>query len=246
MADAAPHAAGSEANPERPAKAQAAAGSDDASLRPGRRSLLLLLVVTVLGLVTDLASKQIMFATLADDPVEVRRVEVMEATPELARLLPPHEPTVVVPSLLEFKLVLNPGALFGIGAGKRVFFIVSTALAIAFALWVFARLTTRRHWAAHAAIGLVISGGLGNVYDRIRFACVRDFIHPLPGVEFPFGISTPWSGTEVWPYVSNLADLWLIIGVCVLVVHLWRAPKPEDAQRGDAKSDAPGASGDAG
>ncbi|MFI4882162.1 MAG: signal peptidase II, partial [Phycisphaerales bacterium JB064] len=64
-----------------------------------------------------------------------------------------------------------------------------------------------------------------NLYDRVRFACVRDFLHPLPGVNFPFGIQTPWSGREVWPYVSNLADLWLIIGVAVLVVFLWRGPK---------------------
>lgn len=189
--------------------------------RPGRKAWLFMLAVVILGTAIDLGSKTIAFNTLAQAPVAIDRREVIDAT-ELQALLPRHEPTVVVPWVLEFKLVLNPGAVFGIGAGKRVFFIVATTLAIAFALFMFARWTGPRNRWAHIAIGLVISGGLGNLYDRVRFACVRDFLHPLPGVEYPFGVSTPWSGREVWPYVSNLADLWLIIGVGVLVVFLWR------------------------
>lgn len=195
-------------------------------VRPGRKAWILLLIVVVLGTVIDLASKTIAFNTLASSPVAIDRRDVIEAT-ELQTLIPRHEPTVLVPHVLEFKLVLNPGAVFGIGAGKRVFFIIATTLAIAFALWMFARWTGPRDRWAHVAIGLVISGGLGNLYDRVRFACVRDFLHPLPGVNYPFGIETPWSGREVWPYVSNLADLWLIIGVGVLVVFLWRGPREQ-------------------
>lgn len=192
--------------------------------RPGRKAWLLLLLVVVLGTVVDLASKTIAFNTLADAPVAIDRAEVVNAT-ELQALIPRHEPTTIIPSVLDLQLVLNPGAVFGIGAGKRVFFIVATTLAIGFALWMFVRWTGPRDRLAHAAIGLVIAGGLGNLYDRLRFACVRDFLHPLPNVHYPFGIQTPWSGREVWPYVSNLADLWLIIGVAVLVVFLWRGPR---------------------
>ena len=202
--------------------------------RPGRMAWTLMLVVVVLGTILDLGSKTVAFNTLADAPVALDRSEVVDAT-ELQALLPRHEPTVVVPYLLEFKLVLNPGAVFGIGADKRVFFIIATTLAIAFALWMFVRWTGPRDRWAHIAIGLVISGGLGNLYDRVRFACVRDFLHPLPSVNYPFGISTPWSGTEVWPYVSNLADLWLIIGVVVLVGFLWFGPR-NDAPPADEKA----------
>lgn len=191
---------------------------------PGRAAWALLAILVILATAADLASKAIAFNTLAPTPVSLDRKAVLEAT-ELQALLPKHEPTVLVPHLLEFKLVLNPGAVFGIGAGKRTFFIIATALAIGFAVWMFVRWVGRGDVLAQSAIALVIAGGLGNLYDRIRFACVRDFLHPLPGVEFPFGISTPWSGREVWPYVSNLADLWLIIGVGILVVYLWRQPR---------------------
>lgn len=203
--------------------------------KPGRGAWLFLLIVVVIGTAIDLASKTIAFNTLADAPVAIDREEVVNAT-ELQALIPRHEPTTIVPALLDLQLVLNPGAVFGIGAGKRFFFIAATTLAIGFALWMFARWTGRRDRVAHAAIGLVIAGGLGNLYDRVRFACVRDFLHPLPNVNYPFGISTPWSGREVWPYVSNLADLWLIIGVAVLVVFLWRGPRDGVPAREDAAS----------
>lgn len=184
------------------------------------------MLVTVLGLVADLASKDLAFARVASIPAEVQREDVLLGGP-LSRLIPPHEPVVVVPKLLEFTLVLNPGAVFGMGAGKRWFFVTFTGAAIAFAFWMFASWTTSRDRWAHAAVGLLLAGGLGNLYDRLRFACVRDFIHPLPRVELPFGWSYPWgtgaAAREVWPYVSNVADLLLIIGIAALVVHTWRS-----------------------
>jgi signal peptidase II len=189
-----------------------------------RRAWTVLLVTVLLGLVTDLWSKSIAFAAIAPTPVVVEREDVLRVN-DLSVLIPPHDPVLVVPNLLEFTLVLNPGAVFGIGAGRRVFFIGFTLVAIAVSLVLFARWTRPRDWAAHLGFGLIISGGLGNLYDRIRFACVRDFIHPLPGVELPFGLRWPGGGsTEVWPYVSNVADLYLLIGIGILLVYTWRQP----------------------
>lgn len=191
-----------------------------------------LLVTTALGLATDLWSKSYAFANIADYPVHVDRSAVLNAA-DPSMIIPPHDAVVVAPSLLEFTLVLNPGAVFGIGAGKRVFFMVFTVAAIALAVTLFARWTRPKDLWAHAAFGLIISGGLGNLYDRVTFACVRDFIHPLPGVQLPFGLAWPGSGsTDVWPYVSNVADLYLIIGVVVLLIYTWRhpthnAPRPQ-------------------
>ncbi|MBU6414572.1 MAG: signal peptidase II [Planctomycetes bacterium] len=194
----------------------------------------LLIFASIIALVTDLGSKVWAFQAIADRPVIVQREQVMAAGLDLEQLIPLHDPVVAIPNLLEFKLVLNPGAVFGMGAGKRWFFVVFTMLAIGFATWMFAVWTRPRDKAAHIAIALVLGGGLGNLYDRVIYACVRDFIHPLPGVKLPFGWSLPWGGREVWPYVSNLADLWLIIGILILVVYTFRtgaqatpAAKPE-------------------
>lgn len=197
------------------------------SLRSGA-AWAVLLIVTVLGLASDLATKELAFAKIANAPVEVKREDVLTAQREgksLSNLVPQAKVTVV-PSVLDLTLVLNPGAVFGIGAGKRWFFIAFTAGALGLALWMFATWTRPRDFLAHAAIGLLISGGLGNLYDRIVFACVRDFLHPLPGVLLPFGWTMPVSGSrELWPYVSNIADLWLLVGIGMLMWYLWRTPK---------------------
>jgi signal peptidase II len=196
------------------------------------RAWVVLLVVTLLGVITDLGSKSIAFHRIAGRPVEVSRDEVLLAQREgrtLSSLVPVTSVTVI-PSVMDFTLVLNPGAVFGIGAGKRWFFIAFTGGALALAIWMFASWTGPRDYRAHAAIGLLISGGLGNLYDRIVYACVRDFLHPLPGVKVPFGLSMPLTGgRELWPYVSNLADLWLLIGIGMLMWYLWRAGKAPTA-----------------
>lgn len=181
-----------------------------------------LLGVTALGLAADLASKHAAFRLIAPRPVSIDRAAVLDASPHLARLIPPHEPVRVIPGLLDFTLVLNPGAVFGIGAGKRWFFILFTFAALAFGVWIFAAWTRPRDRAAHAAVGLLLAGGLGNLYDRLRFACVRDFIHPLPRVQLPFGWRFPGGSRELWPYVSNVADLLLLLGIVLLIATLWR------------------------
>lgn len=202
-----------------PTDAGAAGGSPWRS----HSALATLAIVALLGLAIDLITKAVAFATIAQNPVILRRADVL-ASENLETLLPWHEPVVIVPRLLEFTLVLNPGAVFGIGAGARWFFIVFTVLAIGFGLWMFGAWTRRRDRIAHAAIGLLIAGGLGNLYDRLRFACVRDFIHPLPDVHLPFGWRLPGQPSgELWPYVSNVADLWLLIGIALLMIHLWRS-----------------------
>jgi signal peptidase II len=204
-----------------------------------------MLVTVVVSIVIDLASKEWAFATVADQPVKVSRVEVLrvkeEKDPRLItpELIPEHKPMVIVSRLLDFQLVLNPGAVFGVGPGKRLFFIGFTALALAFSLMMFARWTTPVDRIAHIGIGLVIGGGIGNLYDRLVYACVRDFIHPLPGLLWP-GQTTIMGNREVWPYVSNLADLFLLVGIVMLLVHLWRRDAHNDrlAKALKAASDA--------
>lgn len=62
-------------------------------------------------------------------------------------------------------------------------------------------------------------------------------------MKLPFGINWPNGSDEVWPYVSNIADLWLIIGIGMLLVLLWRAPsEPETAANADS-SDNTGSAG---
>ena len=142
--------------------------------------------------------------------------------------------------LLDFKLVLNPGAVFGIGANHRWFFIAFTIVALLVGIHVFGRFSAPGAWPAHAALGLVMSGGVGNLHDRIAFGRVRDFIQVLPGRHLPFDWT--WPGTqnpEMFPWVFNLADVWLFVGMVALMVYLDRVQKArkrsDDAEESDKR-----------
>ncbi len=190
------------------------------------RAWAVLIIVTALGLIADLGSKQWAFRHVAGSPVNIDRAEVLR-TGQPADQIPLHDPVVVVPRVLEFTLVANRGAVFGLGAGRTVFFIIFTVAALAMGIWLFGTWTQPREHSAHAAIALLLAGGIGNLYDRSMFACVRDFIHPLPRMRLPFNWNYPWGGDEIWPYVSNVADLFLIIGIAVLVFRALRTAHPK-------------------
>lgn len=192
-----------------------------------------LVVVTVGSLAADLLTKWIAFRSIAGQPVVVKREDVLALAAldprSVGSIVPRHEPLTILPGVLDLTLVLNPGAVFGVGPGKRWFFIAFTAIALTFGMWMFAKWTRARDTLAHAAIGLLLGGGLGNLYDRLALGCVRDFLHPLPGMRWPNGWKPFGGDGQVWPYVSNLADLLLLIGIGMLLVFLWRRPSEAPA-----------------
>jgi signal peptidase II len=185
-------------------------------------SWMFLLAVLSLGLTADLASKWWSYRVVPDEPVALDRGRLI-ADPAYDPLRWHPSMELVPNGWIDFKLVLNPGAVFGIGANQRWFFVVFTALALATGIVVFARHTTPRMRLAHLAIGLVLAGGLGNLHDRIVIGRVRDFIHLLPDQRLPFHWT--WPGTnnpELMPWVFNLADIMLLGGMLLLLAHLRR------------------------
>jgi signal peptidase II len=136
-----------------------------------------------------------------------------------------HESIVIVPRVLELRLTTNTGAVFGLGKGNRVAFILISAIATAVIGIMFWR-SPARSWGLHLALALILAGALGNLYDRIRFAAVRDMLHMLPGVHLPFGLAWPGGVREVWPWIFNLADVALLTGVGLVLLISWFAPPP--------------------
>ena len=188
--------------------------------RPAWRSPLswaTLLGVFALGLFLDLWLKSWSFRTVADSPVLLDRNEIL-ANPNWK---PPwHESVEVLPyGLLDLDLVLNHGAVFGIGQDSRMIFIAFTIIAVIVAISIFAFWTAARsHW-AHIGIGLILAGGIGNLYDRIVFGAVRDFLHMAPGWNLPFGWEWPRGGTGLFPWVFNGADVFLLLGMAILILR---------------------------
>jgi len=209
--------------PAEPRSAAAAAADDPRERLAWRNpwSWATLCAVFAVGLALDLWSKYWAFREIAGYPVELERERIL-GDPSFH--LPYHARVVAIPGdILDFRLVLNHGAVFGIGQHRRELFIVFTLAATIAAVALFARGTRVRMSAAHVAIGLILAGGIGNLYDRIVYGAVRDFLHMLPHRELPFGWTWPGSSAgDVFPWVFNVADVMLLAGMTVFVCASWR------------------------
>ncbi len=197
----------------------------------------ILLVVIAAGLAADLYSKSWAFRSVTNQPIVLDRQRLL-AEPDYDPIQWHETKRAAVWGILDLKLVLNPGAVFGVGANQRWFFIVFTFLAISAGLIGFGRYTTRSSRLAHLAIGLVLAGGLGNLYDRMTFGRVRDFLHMFQDHYLPNGWT--WPGTnnpELFPWVFNVADVLLLLGMILLMIHISRVEK----RRKYDQVEAPGA-----
>ena len=211
----------------------------------------------------DLRSKQWVFCTLA-----------------------PDETRPILNNLVELRRSLNDGAVFGSFTGYVAVFIVASVFAVGFVVYMFAR-SGRGQWGLHVALAMVLSGAMGNLYDRafikadvVRFqsdsgqqrsfigkllndpsdsllrvgewpdgrdervfkrsevvlsrqGVVRDFIKFVP--KFPKGIPR-FGGLDVWPWIFNVADASLVIGVALLLLHSWIGRAPRDASHTNAEA----------
>jgi signal peptidase II len=128
---------------------------------------------------------------------------------------------------LQFELVENPGAVFGIAPGRTVIFIVVSILAIVFLTYLFS--TSGNRGIYQIILGLLLAGVLGNMYDRIEFSYVRDMIHALPGWHWPVGVRhvLKFLPDEVFPYIFNVADSLLCTGVALMLIYSFFYPAHE-------------------
>lgn len=202
------------------------------------RAWVILLVVTVAGFATDVMTKSWAFQEIAGQPVILERDQLL-SNPHWSPI-PIHEGVVAIPGrILDFRLVLNDGAVFGIGSQQRVFFIFFTLAALMIAAWIFGRHTTKNNTIAHIAVGLILGGGLGNLYDRIFVGRVRDFMHLFPDRHLPFELSWPGNNSELFPWIFNTGDVLLLMGMGLLMIFFWRQPTPTKQKPEPVKSTHP-------
>lgn len=109
----------------------------------------------------------------------------------------------VIRPILNFSWVENTGVSFGLFSGGEARWglsVFSIIVSIALGWWA---LQSQRRLLI-SAIGLVMGGAIGNAIDRVRFGYVVDFID--------------FSGTGVFPWVFNVADSAITIGVVLLIL----------------------------
>lgn len=150
-----------------------------------KKKLLIVLVIASVGVVLDLWSKAWMEGNLKG-----------------------QAPIEVVPDFFHFTYVENPHGAFSMfewipESVRRPGLIVASILAVLLISVILLRPGTG--WWMVTAFALVLSGAVGNLYDRLVFGHVRDFIDWHYYRDF------------TWP-TFNIADSCISVGVTILVV----------------------------
>ncbi len=114
------------------------------------------------------------------------------------------KPYEVVPHIIDFQLVKNRGAVFGILQGQMALFYIVTILGLGLFMYLLkdAKLNVMPFYTI--GLALMISGTIGNFIDRVVLGYVRDFI--------TFGFFSFPS--------FNTADMCMCVGIVMLIVDI--------------------------
>ena len=120
--------------------------------------------------------------------------------------IPLGETQAFLPGLVELRTVHNYGAAWSAFSGRRWLLVAVTGVIVLAVVTVLVRRLVR-HPVGVAAGFLILSGGIGNIIDRVRLGYVVDMFH-----------------LEFWPSypVFNVADICVVCGAAFAAVYYLR------------------------
>lgn len=111
----------------------------------------------------------------------------------------------VIKNFFYFTYIHNTGAAWGMLSGRFFLFYAISIIAGIMLIYYFIK-SDKSQVLLRFGIVLIFSGMLGNLYDRVAFHYVRDFLD-----FFVFGYDFP---------IFNIADMGVVIGVLLIILDL--------------------------
>ena len=111
----------------------------------------------------------------------------------------------LIPGVFNLTYIQNRGAAFGMLSNHRwVFMVISTVAIVGIGIYLFGfckeRMTLR------VGLAMIVSGGVGNMIDRIAYGYVIDMID--------------FCLFDFWKWIFNVADAFVCVGAGVVVLAL--------------------------
>ena len=184
-----------------------------------RRKVLWLVVVTLLFVAVDQATKVWAQANLAEPlPVKERVLEdgqLVEKT--TTKFVPTRKPVVVIPGAFNLRYAENPAAAFSLTRSfpdwVRMPFLISFSVLAMVIVGVWYFRMRRPDGLLLGALSFIVAGAIGNFIDRVRLGYVIDFIDWHAGF-----INPSW---PPWP-TFNIADSCIVVGALTVVYRTLR------------------------
>ncbi len=138
----------------------------------------------------------------------------------------PSQSFDIIKGYFNITYVLNKGAAFGILSNlspsvRKPFFITISLLALGLIIYLLFD-TDKKEKLLRISYGMILSGALGNLIDRIFLGEVRDFLDFY------------WKSYH-WP-AFNIADSAICVGTGILVIGIFFSEKTAENDSGKAES----------
>ena len=138
----------------------------------------------------------------------------------------------VIPGFFQIVYSKNSGVAFGLFNDRNPSswqtmllggVLAAILLAIGVALWKSTSPSSAEHWTLRWGLALVLGGACGNLFDRVAYGSVTDFLDVFVG-------------SRHWP-VFNVADSGITVGAGLILLSLWqqRTPATDRGRTGSAE-----------
>ena len=122
----------------------------------------------------------------------------------LTKFLIKNKNIIIINNFLTFTYTKNTGAAWSLLAGRRFFLIIISVLFLGLIIYYSFKFKNNKR--NNIAFGLIIGGLLGNLFDRIFYGYVRDFI----SLKF---------GNYYYP-IFNVADIAIVISIILIIIAI--------------------------
>lgn len=181
---------------------------------------LLFAVALVLFVIGDLWSKSASFALVNRQPCPVAPPYDLYKNP---RYLIPYYPVLTTNPGLQFFATYNTGVTFGMLSkyNLRYAFVLFCVIALGILLKLYLEkepqmVLPKAYFPFRLALLLIASGALGNMYDRIFYIGVRDFI----------SVYLIYDGDRYHYPTFNVADSYIVVGIVIMIFLSFFYAKP--------------------
>lgn len=135
----------------------------------------------------------------------------------ISTLIPLNNSIKIIPNFFSITNVHNYGIAWSMLNGHRYLIIFITIIII---VYLVNHLHKNNNMLKYETITylMIIAGSLGNLYDRVIYGYVIDFL------DFKiFGYNYP---------IFNIADIYIVIGIIILIIGIWRDNNDRNKSRG--------------
>lgn len=113
----------------------------------------------------------------------------------------------VINNFFNITYVRNTGAAFSI-LSKHTYLLVFVSIFIITLVLYYINKNKPKTKIEYISYSMILGGAIGNLYDRIVYGYVIDFLDfNIFGYEYP---------------IFNLSDSFIFVGVFILIIHIWR------------------------